>query len=73
MTRTTGRSDLLKVRVRKRGDTPTGWWFMHPKPGHKDIFIPKSEAEYEQKDGQWGELELPEWLAIDRGLENEGV
>jgi len=72
MTRSTGRSDLLKVRVRLRGETEKGWWFMHPKAG-KDIFIPKSQAEYEHKDGQWGELELPEWLAIDRGLENEGV
>jgi hypothetical protein len=54
--------DLVEVCVILKHETPKAWLFTD---ADRDVWIPKSQAEYDPASLK---LELPEWLAIEKGL-----
>lgn len=61
------KSDLIDVSVKLHHETEKAW--LVSDDGDKDnaVWVPKSQAEIEPKNGVFI-LTLPEWLATDKGL-----
>jgi hypothetical protein len=66
----TGRSDLVRVEVRMHHRTDNALLVSLDGDRDKAVWIPLSQCEIEERPGGIVVLEMPEWLAIDRGLEN---
>lgn len=56
---------LVDVEVVMRQDRELSYGIEDPNNEGHLIFIPKSQAEYDEEDGL---LTLPEWLAKEKGL-----
>jgi len=52
--------DIITIDVKPKHETEKAYLFENLKG--KDVWIPKSQCEYDV------ELQLPEWLALDKGL-----
>lgn len=61
----TGRSDLIKVTLDWKGDTDLA---IKVFDGDKDFWLPKSQIQYDQTGVDVVEVELPQWLAKEKGL-----
>lgn len=61
------KSDLVECAVQLHHETARAW--LVSDDGERDgaVWIPKSQAEIEEKNGHH-ELTCPEWLALDKGL-----
>lgn len=59
---TSGRSDLVEIDCACVGETDLAWRVDN---GKTKVWIPKSQCE---ADWARGVVEMPEWLAIERGL-----
>lgn len=68
MSTSTGKSDLVTVEVRKCAETEKAWCFKAPFAGKKDVWVPKSQAEFTPGERGFGVLELPEWMALEKEL-----
>jgi hypothetical protein len=63
---------IVKIRVRFIRETANG--IVVTVEGSKSShFLPFSQIEVQRESGPMCTVDLPEWLAIDRGLENEVV
>lgn len=52
--------DIITVSVKLKHETAAAYLV---NGGDKDVWVPKSQCEYSD-----GELQLPEWLALEKGL-----
>jgi hypothetical protein len=64
-----GKSDLVEVDVALHHDTDKAF-FLVSTDGNRDKaqWIPKSQCQHAGGAGRHRTLEMPEWLAMDRGL-----
>lgn len=59
------RSNLIDCAVQLHHETEKAWLVSDTGERDKAVWIPKSQAEFDEADGT---LTLPEWLAKDKGL-----
>lgn len=57
------KSDLIDCAVQLHHETPKAWLVSDDGDRTKAVWIPKSQAEFEN-----GILTMPEWLAKEKGL-----
>jgi hypothetical protein len=63
-----GESDLVEVDIVLHHETDKAYLVSTDGKRDKAVWIPKSQCQQVDGEGQHWTLEMPEWLAIDRGL-----
>lgn len=64
---TTGKSDLVTINAFLKAETEKAILIENIKK--ENVWIPKSQCEFEvSNDGKSFDIEMPEWLAMDKGL-----
>ncbi|KRW94320.1 hypothetical protein [Paracoccus sp. MKU1] len=62
------RHSIVTVEVFKHRQTDKAWHVSLDGDNDKAVWIPKSQGEIEQTGIETWELQLPEWIAKERGL-----
>ena len=63
-----GKSDLVEVDIVLHHETDKAYLVSTDGKRDKAVWIPKSQCQQVDGEGQHRTMEMPEWLAIDRGL-----
>jgi hypothetical protein len=63
-----GKSDLVEVEIVLHRETDKAYLVSTDGKRDKAVWIPKSQCQQVDGEGQHRTMEMPEWLAIDRGL-----
>jgi len=54
--------DLVRISGEVRGGSELAWRFYD---GSEYVWLPRSQVEWHEDEG---EMEMPEWLAVEKGL-----
>lgn len=64
-------AEMITLELRLVAQTPAAYGFTEDEPDDPVIWLPKSQVDVETRDPEINDIvkvEVPEWLAIDKGL-----